>query len=165
MTARRIVLAILVLGLFISSVHSGESAQQPLSVAEFVNRGTVSRISTYAEICIKHMPGAKTPWDRTLENISASVDRLTREVMATPQFANLTREPIPDTIAAELLHQVEMSNGDLRAQVEGDNPDANCPQYLRNAQGFNDDSLRAVVMQALVGVQATLATIKNGNSK
>jgi hypothetical protein len=165
MRPRRIVLATFVFGACITSVHSEESAQQPLSVAEFVNRGTVSRISTYAEVCIKHEPGAKATWDRTLENISASVDRLTRELMTTAPFADLAKAPIPRTTAAELLHQVDMSNGDLKAQVEGTDPDANCPQYLKNAQGFNDDSLRAVVTQALVGVQATLAATKNGHNK
>jgi hypothetical protein len=136
-----------------------------MSAAEFVNRGVMSRVSAVAEVCTNHAPGAKADWERALEGMSEKVDRLTREVLDMAPFVGLDKESIPSAGAAELLKAIETSKSDLKAQLEKDNPDANCPQMLKNILGVSDEFLRAGVTQGLAGVQTMLIALKSGYIK
>ena len=134
-----------------------EEVPQPLSAREWVAIRAMSRISAYAEVCTKHMPGGKVTWDRALANISATVDRVTNEQLATPRFAGLERDSVPAATAAELRRGVEKARSELKTRIEMQDPDANCPKFLRNAQGFDDAAMRPIVVDALAGFRAMLA--------
>jgi hypothetical protein len=136
-----------------------------MPVAEFVRIGSVGHMSAGAEVCIEHMPSAKLDWERALYAIRVKVDRITREQLGTGPFAGLDKELIPSAAAADTLRAVETGNSDLKARMEKNNPDATCPQILKNFQGMSDDFLRARIVQVLADLQAALVAMKSANIK
>ncbi len=165
MKARHALSATLALALYVTEAHSGEPAQQPMAVAEFVKLGILSHLRTAAEVCTKHIPSAKADWERMLDDTSVKVDRFTRDLLGKDPFAGLDKELIPSAGTVEVLKAVETMNGDLNAQIEKGNPDVDCPKMLKNFQGMSDEFLKAGVTQALAGVQAMLVGYKSGYIK
>jgi hypothetical protein len=165
MTARHVLFATLTLVASVTASYSGEPARQPMGVAEFVKLGIVSHLGAAADVCTKHTPATKSDWERTLDGISVKVDRFTHELLGTAPFTGLDKESFPSAAVVELLKAVDTANSELKAQLEKEDPDANCPNMLKNIQGMSDDFLRAGVTQGLAGAQAMLLSIKSGYIK
>jgi hypothetical protein len=165
MAIRCVLLATLALVPCVTAVHASEPAAQPMAVAEFVRIGSVGHISAGAEVCIKHMPSAKPDWERTLYAIGVKVDRITRELLGTAPFAGLDKELIRSAAAANALQAAETANSDLKARMEKNNPDATCPQILKNLQGMSDEFLRAQIAQCLAALEALIVAMKSENIK
>jgi hypothetical protein len=161
MTAWCRVLAALVSVLWALPVRT-EELTRPLTAVEWVTLGTMSRFGAYAEVCTRHMPGGRVTWERALANISATVDRLTGEQLATARFAGIDEESLPAASSAELRHSIDGARSKLATRLATQDPDINCPQFLRNAQGFDDDALRPIVIDALAGFKAMLMVQKGG---
>ena len=159
MTARRSVIAALGFMLWALPALSEEVAQ-PLTASEWVARRAMSRFSAYGEVCKLHMPGMTGAWERALANISDTVNRLTAEQLATSRFAELDKQSVPAARSAQLRRGIDGAQDKLKARLENQDPDATCPKFLRNAQGFDDDSIRPVVVDALAGFRALLVVPK-----
>ena len=142
-----------------------DTTPQPLGIPEFVNRGLMSRVSAFAEVCGNQVPTTKETWEHAVADVSARIDVITRELMATAPFTELAHEVIPAEGAPDLLKAVADSKQELLAQLKKQEPEKNCPQYLANIQHYSDEFLRAGVTQSLAGIQTLLVGLKQGYYK
>jgi len=153
------------LGLLLAAIpaHS-QGLGQSLAARDWVARSTMSRFSAYAEVCKPHMPGMTGAWERALANIRAAVERVAAQQLATSQFTGLDKESLPAARSVELRRGVDKAQGTLTAWLENQDPDGACPKFLRSAQGFDDESIRPIVIDALVGFRAMLGHEQDGHS-
>jgi len=142
--------AALVAAAWAPSAQSGEPAR-PLTAREWVSLRAMNRFATYAGVCKPQMPGMDGAWDRALAGISTTIDRLTDQQLATPRFAGLGKASVPAAGYDSLLRRVDKARGELKKRLASQDPYDNCPRFLRNAQGFGDDDLRPIVIDALAG--------------
>jgi len=160
-TARRSIFAALLLASSALPVRSDEPPQ-PLTAREWVTLRAMSRMGAYAEVCAQRMQDTRPAWERALASIRATVTRVTEQQLATRRFAGLDTVSVAAGRSAELRNGVEAARTKLVARLETQDPDAHCLQYLRNAQGFDDEALKPIVVDALASFRAVFPAASSG---